>query len=70
MCRRGLKVSVGKSKVMAVNGEKGLECEVYVDGIRLEHVSEFKNLGCVLEESGTDETMLWKEKERSRIRAV
>ena len=29
-------------------------CEVYVDGIRLEHVSEFKYLGCVFEESGTD----------------
>ena len=30
-----------------------LECEVHVDGIRLEHVSEFKYLGCV---SGTDGT--------------
>ena len=30
---------------------KRLECEVYVDGIRLEHVSEFKYLGCVLDES-------------------
>ena len=33
-----------------------LECEVCVGGIRLEHVSEFKYLGCVLNESGTDET--------------
>ena len=24
-----------------------------VDGIRLEHVSEFKYLGCILDESGT-----------------
>ena len=39
--RRGLKVNAGKSKVMLLNGGKGLECEVYVDGIRLEHVSEF-----------------------------
>ena len=31
-----------------------MECEVHVDGIHLEHVSEFKYLGCVLEESGTD----------------
>ena len=32
-----------------------MECEVCVDGIRLEHVSEFKYLGSVLDESGTDE---------------
>ena len=38
-----------------LSGEEGLECEVCVDGIRLEHVSEFKYLGCVLDESGTDE---------------
>ena len=31
-----------------------MDCEVYVDGIRLEHVSEFKYLGCVVEESCTD----------------
>ena len=52
--RRGLQVNVGKSKVMVLNGEEGLEYEVHVDGIRLEHVSEFKYLGCVLDESGTD----------------
>ena len=40
---------------MILNGEEGLECEVYVDGILLEYVSEFKCLGCVLDESGTDE---------------
>ena len=51
--RRGLKVNAGKSK-RKVDGEEGLECEVHVDGIRLEHVSEFKYFGCVLEESGTD----------------
>ena len=44
----------GKSKVMVLNGEEGLECEVQVDGVRLKHVSEFKYLGCVLDESGTD----------------
>ena len=54
MCRRGLKVTAGKSKVMVLNGEEGLECEVHIDGIRLEHVSEFKYSGCVLDESGTD----------------
>ena len=40
--------------MMLLNGEEGLECEVHVDGIRLEHVSEFKFLRCVLDESGTD----------------
>ena len=43
--RRGLKVNAAKSKVMVLNGEEGVECEVHVDGIRLEHVSEFKYLG-------------------------
>ena len=47
VCRRGLEVNAGKSKVMVLGGEEGLECEVCVDGIRLEHVSEFKYLGCV-----------------------
>ena len=32
-----------------------MECEVYIDEIHLEHVSKFKYLGCVLNESGTDE---------------
>ena len=36
--RRGLKVNGGKSKVMVLNGDEGLVCEVHVDGIRLEHV--------------------------------
>ena len=48
-------VNVGASKVMVLSGEEGLECEVYIDRIHLEHVSEFKYLGCVLDESGTDE---------------
>ena len=44
--RRGLKVSAGKSKVMVLGGEEGLECEACIDGIGLEYVSEFKYLGC------------------------
>ena len=40
---------------MSLSGEEGLECVVCVGGIRLEHVSEFKYLGYVLDESGTDE---------------
>ena len=55
VCRKkGLKVNAGKSKVMVLNGEEGLECEVHVDGVCLEHVSENKYLGCVLDKSGTD----------------
>ena len=55
VCRRkGLNFNAGKSMVMVLNGEEGLECEVKVDGIRLEHVSIFKYFGCVLDESGTD----------------
>ena len=53
--RRGLKANVGKSKVIDLGEEERLECEVFVDGIRLEHVSEFKYLRCVLDESGADE---------------
>ena len=37
--------------MMVLNGEEGIECEVHVDGVRLKHVSEFKYLGCVLDES-------------------
>ena len=43
----GLKVNAGKSNEMIMNGEEELNCEVHVDGIRLEHVSKFKYLGCV-----------------------
>ena len=50
--RRGLKVNAGKCKVI-LNGEEGLEYEVH-NLIHLEHVSEFKYLGCVLDESVID----------------
>ena len=39
---------------MVLNGEEGLDCGVYVDGIRLVHVSKYKYLGCVLDKLGTD----------------
>ena len=32
--RRCLRVNEGKSKVMVLGGEEGLECEVCVDGVR------------------------------------
>ena len=41
---------------MVVGGKEGLECEVCVDGMQLEHVSEFKYLGCVLDETSTNES--------------
>ena len=37
--RRGLEVNAGKSKVMLLNAEEGLECKVHVDGSRLKNVS-------------------------------
>ena len=53
--RRGLKVNAGKSKMVVLNGEEGLECEVCVDRIHLEHVSKLKYLVCVMDESGIDD---------------
>ena len=56
VCRRsGLKVNAGRSKVMVLGVEEGLESEVCVGGIHLEHLTEFKFLQYVLDESGTDE---------------
>ena len=37
--KRGLNVNAGKSKVMVINEEEGLECVVHVDEICLENVS-------------------------------
>ena len=31
--RRGLKANAGKSEVMVINGEEGLECEVHIDDV-------------------------------------
>ena len=40
MCkRRGLKANAGKSKVMMLKGEEGMECEIRVNMIELEPVS-------------------------------
>ena len=44
VCRRRMTVNAVKSKMMVIGGEEGLECEVYGDGMRLEHVPEFKYL--------------------------
>ena len=40
--------------MMVLNGEEKFQFEVHVGGIHLEHVLEFKYLGCALDESGTD----------------
>ena len=53
--RRGLKVNVDKSKVMVVSGEN-MPCRIMLDGELLEQVSEFKYLGYMLDERGTDDT--------------
>ena len=34
---------------------EGRDCKIYIDRICLEDVSEFKYLGCFLNESSTDE---------------
>ena len=52
--RRGMKVNAVKSKVMVIDSKEGLECEVHVDVVHLEHVSDFKYLRCALDEVGTD----------------
>ena len=44
VCRRGLKVNPCKSKVMVLGGKEGLGCEVCVNGMQYEPVSEFKYL--------------------------
>ena len=64
--RRGLKVNEGKSKMMMLNGEERLECEYGVNGVRLEHVWEFKYLLCVLDESGKGEVECRKKVESGR----
>ena len=42
---------------MVLSREDGLEYEFLVNMMKLEHVSEFKYLGCVLDESGTDDAV-------------
>ena len=52
---RGLKFNAGKTILMVLGGEDGLDRGICVDGIGLEDVSVLKYLGCALDESGTDE---------------
>src|SRR5678815_529760 len=50
--RRDLKVNVDKSKVVS---EDSPWCEVMLDGEQLEQMSEFKYLGYMLDEKGTED---------------
>ena len=43
--RIGLEVNAVKNKVTVLRGSEGLEYEVCINGICLDHVSEFKYLG-------------------------
>src|SRR5678816_3523316 len=52
--RKGLKVNVDKNKVMVVS-EDSPQYEVMLDGEQLKQVSEFKYLGYMLDEKGTDD---------------
>ena len=47
-----------------------MEYEICVDGVQLEHVSEFKYFGCVLDKSGTDEAVCCKNVVRRRRRVA
>src|SRR5678815_5066489 len=54
---RGLKVNVDKSKVMVVS-EDSPRCDVMLEGEQLKQVSEFKYLGYMLDDNGTDDACL------------
>ena len=55
VCRRiGLKVNAGKSKVICLNREEELECEVRVDGMQLERSRNLNTWDCFLDETSTD----------------
>ena len=63
VCRKiDVKTNPGMRKVMVLGGGEG----GWRVRIRLEHVSEFKYLGCVLEKSGTDEAECRKKVESGR----
>ena len=55
---------------MLLGGEEWLRCEVCLNGIRLEHVSEFKYFGCVLDESGKDEAECSESRAPGAIRSL
>ena len=66
-----LLINTGKSKVKVLGGEEGVECEVCMNRMRLDHVSQFKYIGCVLDKSGTDKVeCCWKVASGRRIVGV
>src|SRR5678816_845099 len=55
VCKRwGSKINVDKSKVMVVS-EDSPRCEVMLDGEQLKQMSEFKYVGYMLDDNGTDD---------------
>ena len=52
--RRGLKINVDKSKMMVVSGVN-TQCQITLDGEQFEQVSEFKYLGYMMNDKGTDD---------------
>ena len=53
VCRKSLKVNADKSKVMGMNGEEGLECDIRVDVARFKCQSA--NIWrCILDDSSTN----------------
>ena len=67
VCRkRGVKVNGGKRKVMTLNREERLECEVYVHVICLDQILEFKYLRYVLDESCRDRAVCSRKVVRGR----
>ena len=52
--KRSMKINADKNKLMVLNRKENLEIEVDVNRMQLEHVSEFKYLVCLSNESGTD----------------
>ena len=49
-----------------LNGKEGMECEDCIVRMQLERVSEFKGLGCILNESGTDDAECHRKVSRER----
>ena len=54
------------TSVILLDGKERLDCKIHVDGARLEQVSQFKNLGYVLDESCTEDAEYLRKVPRER----
>jgi hypothetical protein len=53
MCKDyNLKISMGRTKIMAFKGKHLVRCKIEIDGSILEQVKQFNYLGCVLSLDG------------------